>query len=153
MSLETVACLGVVLAASLILNLLTMVNKLRTGYYAARASLATMLGRGRHSPQTFDMEAAAAPMAPLALASAAPAPQAPLALTLAPAAPAPINCRPGTHTQKQIYKKIIYFHNNIFGIVFSAQGYTRNKPFKIFILASVLIKFKIFILTYLLIDR
>ena len=112
MSLETVACLGVVLAASLILNLLTMVNKLRTGYHAARASLATLLERGRHGPQTFDMEAAApmtqpdpallalAPVqpdpAPLALAPA-PAP-APLALTLAPPAPP---TRPGTHTHTQ----------------------------------------------------
>ena len=128
MSLETVACLGVVLAASLILNLLTMVNKLRTGFYAARASLATILERGRHSPQTFDMEAAAAPMALASAAlapQAAPAPQAPaapapLALTLAPAAPAPAppTRRPGTHThthsiKNKYIKKIIYFYNNI----------------------------------------
>ena len=125
MSIETVACLGVVMAASLILNLLTMVNKLRTGYQAAMASLATIFGQGRHigrpnqstmeaqapmalatlaqpDPATLALAPAPAP-APLTLlappAAPAPAPAPVLALTLAPSAPpAPPTRRPGTHT-------------------------------------------------------
>ena len=95
MSLETVACLGVVMAASLVLNLWTLVNKLRTSYHAVMASFATLLGRGRHigRPNSSTMEAQA-PMAMAPLAQPDPAPPAlapaPLAITLAPPT------RPGT---------------------------------------------------------
>ena len=129
MSIETVACLGVVMAASLILNLLTMVNKLRTGYQAVMASLATIFGRGRHigRPNSSTMEAQA-PMALAPLAqpdpahvALAPAPApAPLALTLAPSAPPAPPTRPGTHTHTHTHtikdkfiKKSFIFYNNI----------------------------------------
>ena len=45
MSLEMVACLGVVMAASLIFNLLTLVNKLKIGYQTAMAGIAMLFCR------------------------------------------------------------------------------------------------------------
>ena len=94
------------MAASLVLNLVLMGTKLRTGYYAAMASFATVLGRGRQhgrpNPSTMEAQAPLA-LSPLAT-PAPPATLAPLALTLAPSAPPAPPSRPGTQKNNKRQK-------------------------------------------------
>ena len=108
MSLETVASLGVVMAASLFLNLVLMGTKLRTGYHAAMATFAMLFGqRGRqheHPEAVRGNVAAPAPVLAMAGATATPAlVSAPPALTLALSAPPAPRVRPGTHTHLNVY--------------------------------------------------